>query len=359
MTERQLPAAGRRGTPHSAQLVLRELVLQHPELATARGGPAGWLLVWDAQVAPQIIRSPARFSLDYLFVDADAMPILVVVTRSTDTRVRREAIGRVLDLAANGAPGWSASQLRTALTATHGNAARALAAWRRGATPDLDDFFARVEDNLHRGRLRLVLATDVIPDELRRVVGFLDEQLDHTRLYALELPRPAPTPGEAAVAPRLRRPSIRRTVASAPSSPEELIGAATAETRSVLDRVETLAGELNLITEPAPSALLLKTRSRETLAAIYFAWNTIDIPVQRLRDKGWSDQAERIHHALQTTTTKRLPARNPAVPTVDALAHWALVGEVLATMANLYSAGGEPRLPGAAAHLISLDPLGG
>ncbi|MFT3971151.1 MAG: hypothetical protein QM695_12970 [Micropruina sp.] len=150
MTERQLPAAGRREAPHRAQLVLRELALQHPELATATGGPAGWLLVWDAQIAPQIIRSPARFSLDYLFVDADAVPILVVVTRSTDTRVRREAIGRVLDLAANGAPGWSASQLRTALTATHGNAGRTLAAWRRGTTPDLDDFFARVEDNLHR-----------------------------------------------------------------------------------------------------------------------------------------------------------------------------------------------------------------
>ncbi|MFT3971152.1 MAG: hypothetical protein QM695_12975 [Micropruina sp.] len=116
---------------------------------------------------------------------------------------------------------------------------------------------------------------------------------------------------------------------------------------------------MNLIIEQAPSALLLKTRSRETLAAIYSAWNTIDIPVQRLRDQGWSDQAERIHHALQTTTTKRLPARNPAVPTVDALAHWALIGELLTTMANLYSAGSEPRLPVAAAHVIGLDPLDG
>ncbi len=358
MTERQLPAAERRGTPHNAQLVRRELVRQHPELTTPEDGPAQWLLVWDAQVAPPIIRSPARFSLDYLFVDADAVPTLVVATRSTDTRVRREAIGRVLDLAANGAPGWSASQLRTALTATHGNAGQTLAAWRRNTSPDLDDFFARVEENLQRGRLRLVLATDVIPEEVRRVVRFLDEQLDRTRLYALELPQPATTSGDPAIAPRRRRPSVRRTGPSAGPSPDELIGAVSPETHAVLEHVVALAAELDLITEQAPSALLLKTGSRETLAAIYFAWNTIDVPVQRLRDKGWSDQAERIHHALQTTTTKRLPARNPAVPTVDAIAHWNLIREVLTTMANLYSAGGEPRLPGTA-RLISLDPLGG
>lgn len=362
MSERQLRAAGRRGTPQSARSVVRELARQHPDLVTADGGPSDWLLVWDAQIAPQITRSPARFTLDYLFVDADAVPALVVTARSTDTRVRREAIGRVLDLAANGVQGWSASQLRAALTATKGDAVRAVANWRRGTPLDVDDFLARVDDNLQRGRLRLILATDVIPDEMRRLVGFLDDQLDRTRLYALELSRPALTDGETALPARVQRPSSKRVAHSggasvARRSRDDMLSQATPETHTVLDRIETLAHDLNLIIEHSPSALLLKTGARETLAAVYFPWNTIDIALQRLRDKGWSEQAERIHHALQTTTTKRLPARSPAVPTADALGNWPLVREALSTMANLYAAGSESPLHGAAVRLVSFDPL--
>ncbi|MFT4227490.1 hypothetical protein [Micropruina sp.] len=361
MSERQLRAAGRRGTPQSARSVVRELARQHPDLVTAEGGPSEWLLVWDAQIAPQIIRSPARFTLDYLFVDADGVPALVVAARSTDTRVRREAIGRVLDLAANGVQGWSAAQLREALTATQGDAIRAVAAWQPDTNLDLDDFLARVGDNLQQGRLRLILATDVVPDEMRRLVSFLDDQLDRTRLYALELSRPALTYGETAVPARVQRPSSKRVAHSgAPAtrrSRDDMLSEATPETRTVLDRIETLAHDLNLITEHSPSALLLKTGARETLAAVYFPWNTIDIPLQRLRDKGWSEQAERIHYALQSTTTKRLPARSPAVPTADALNNWPLVREALTTMAGLYAAGSESPLHGAAARLVSFDPL--
>lgn len=357
MSEKQLRAAGRRGAPHGAGSVLRELARQHPGLVAAGDGPPDWLLVWDAQIAPQIIRSPARFTLDHLFVDADAVPALVVAARSTDTRVRREAIGRVLDLAANGVRGWSAAQLRAALAATHGDAVRTFAGWRRDGTPELDDFFARVENNLLQGRLRLVLATDVIPDELRRVICFLDDQLDRTRLYALEVPRQDARLSEAAAVPRSRRPYSRRGTTTTRRSRDELIGEASLETRAVLEHVETLAHDMNLITEHLPSGLLLKTGSRETLAAIYFPWNTIDIPLHRLRAKGWSDQAERIHHALQSTTPKRLPARSPAVPTADALGNWPLIREALTTMANLYAAGSASPLHGAAARLVSLDPL--
>ena len=41
---------------------LEALEAAHPDLVTADGGPSDWLLVWDAQIAPQITRSPARFT---------------------------------------------------------------------------------------------------------------------------------------------------------------------------------------------------------------------------------------------------------------------------------------------------------
>ena len=42
-----------------------------------------------------------RWSLDHLFLDQDANPTLVEVKRSTDTRIRREVVGQVLDYVAN------------------------------------------------------------------------------------------------------------------------------------------------------------------------------------------------------------------------------------------------------------------
>lgn len=53
-----------------------------------------------------------RWSLDHLFLDQDAVPTLVEVKRSDDTRIRREVVGQMLDYAANGVVYWPAERLR-------------------------------------------------------------------------------------------------------------------------------------------------------------------------------------------------------------------------------------------------------
>src|SRR3954451_13322596 len=53
-----------------------------------------------------------RWSLDHLFVDQDAVPTLVEVKRSSDTRIRREVVGQLLEYAANGTRYWPVEQLR-------------------------------------------------------------------------------------------------------------------------------------------------------------------------------------------------------------------------------------------------------
>ncbi|MCO6480232.1 MAG: hypothetical protein J5I94_26570 [Phaeodactylibacter sp.] len=49
--------------------------------------------------------------MDHLFVDQDAIPTLVEVKRSTDTRIRREVVGQILDYAANAALFWPIERL--------------------------------------------------------------------------------------------------------------------------------------------------------------------------------------------------------------------------------------------------------
>jgi hypothetical protein len=52
------------------------------------------------------------------FVDQDAVPTFVEVKRSSDTRLRREVVGQMLDYAANASAHWDAGapaqQLRIA-----------------------------------------------------------------------------------------------------------------------------------------------------------------------------------------------------------------------------------------------------
>ncbi|MEU7911650.1 sigma factor [Microbispora bryophytorum] len=48
-----------------------------------------------------------------------------------------------------------------------------LRAWRRRET-----FFAKVGDNLRAGKIRMVFVADAIPDDLRRIVEFLNEQMN-------------------------------------------------------------------------------------------------------------------------------------------------------------------------------------
>ena len=53
-----------------------------------------------------------RWSIDHLFLEQDAIPTLVEVKRSSDTRIRREVVGQMLDYAANGVRYWADGALR-------------------------------------------------------------------------------------------------------------------------------------------------------------------------------------------------------------------------------------------------------
>lgn len=48
----------------------------------------------------------AIWSIDYLFLDQNGIPTLVEVKRSTDTRIRREVVGQMLDYASSGSLFW-------------------------------------------------------------------------------------------------------------------------------------------------------------------------------------------------------------------------------------------------------------
>jgi hypothetical protein len=178
--------------PYEAEEVLQRLLADYPNLLAGDQDAEPrkrWLLVQrEVGIAGEEAGSD-RWSVDHLFLDADAVPTLVEVKRSSDTRIRREVVGQLLDYAANAAVFWGPDKIRAAFESRYRDpedaAARLEAFLGNGSDPER--FWAAVGVNLKAGNLRLIFVADEVPAELRRIVEFLNEQMKPTEVLALEV----------------------------------------------------------------------------------------------------------------------------------------------------------------------------
>jgi hypothetical protein len=171
---------------YETEAVLQELIAQHPEtLAGDRSG--GSLLLVRREASVYDAQDVASHGVvDHLFLDADGVPVLVEVKRSTDTRIRREVVGQMLDYA-TGAANWSVEQLQDWLTARCVAEGLDYAEVIGDHTSDPEGFWQRVRENLHGRHLRLIFVADAIPGTLRATVEFLNEQLADCEVLAVEV----------------------------------------------------------------------------------------------------------------------------------------------------------------------------
>jgi hypothetical protein len=85
--------------------VLQDLLANHPSLLAGSEMnpevPRRFVLIGqELGVGPE--EGGSRWSVDHLFLDQDAVPTIVEVKRSSNTQIRREVIGQLLEYAANG-----------------------------------------------------------------------------------------------------------------------------------------------------------------------------------------------------------------------------------------------------------------
>lgn len=122
--------------------------------------------------------SSNSYSLDILLVDQAGIPVLVEVKRSSDTRIRREVVGQMLDYASR-ASEWSTDILREYFRSNNTEIAR--------SRYDTGDFWSQVSNNLQSENLRLVFAADCIPDTLKKLIDFLDRNMPGIEVYGAEI----------------------------------------------------------------------------------------------------------------------------------------------------------------------------
>ena len=195
--------------PYVAESDLQRYLADHPELLSAEAAEderRRWLLVRREMGVADREEGRGRWSLDHLFVDQDAIPTFVEVKRSSDTRLRREVVGQMLDYAANASAHWDAGLLRSSFESRFEDIESARDELSRFLEDELEpeEFWDAVAANLTERRLRLVFVADRIPPELRSIVEFLNEQLQLTEVIAVEIKQYVePGGGRVNVVPRI------------------------------------------------------------------------------------------------------------------------------------------------------------
>lgn len=100
----------------------------------------------------------------------------------------------MLDYAANGTVYWSLEQITSAFERRcEREGLDASGVLESFLGPDSEwsegDFWQAVKTNLQAGRVRLVFVADRIPPELRRIIEFLNDQMDPAEIVGVEVPQ--------------------------------------------------------------------------------------------------------------------------------------------------------------------------
>ena len=178
--------------PFSTEDELQALIAEHPELLDGEqirpGDPRRWILITREQGIADTPDGSARWSLDHLIVDQDAVPTLAEVKRGANRELRRTIVGQLLEYAAHAAQTWTADELRRTFEESNDDPDDLLAELLQvDDEPDADGFWENVATNLTARRLRLLFIADEIPDPLEQVVKFLNEQMPNIEVLAVEI----------------------------------------------------------------------------------------------------------------------------------------------------------------------------
>lgn len=183
-------------TPFATEDELQALVAKHPEILDGEqirpGDARRWILVTREKGIAESSGGSARWAVDHLLIDQDAVPTLVELKRSSNSEIRRTIVGQLLEYAAHASETWSAEELREAFESNASEQGRdaqdeLAKLLRTDDDPDMDEFWQNVSTNLVAKRLRLLFVADEIPDPLARVVEFLNAQMPHIEVMAVEI----------------------------------------------------------------------------------------------------------------------------------------------------------------------------
>lgn len=278
--------------PFAEEDLLQALVADHPELLSGEqinpAEPRRWILIRREQGIAKTPGGADHWAVDHLLIDQDAMPTLVEAKRSANSDIRRKIVGQMLDYAAHATRTWDVGDIRRSFEESSEDPEDVLTRLLQvDGEIDADEFWQRVETNLRAARLRLLFVADGIPDELTRVVEFLNEQMPGIEVLAVEIKQFRGVMGQTLV-PRV----IGRTTTPGPSRSsssrfrinlEEFFAQMPSpQIRDAAERLMQVAKENRAGTSPGSTGISIRSNSPAWNQPITVAW-LYPIPEK----KGW------------------------------------------------------------------------
>ncbi|HEY9703865.1 MAG TPA: hypothetical protein V6C58_15555, partial [Allocoleopsis sp.] len=143
---------------YESEDVLQQFLEKYPQLLSSV--LAKKLLFIKSQMSlKSAIQDGDKWTIDFLFVDENAVPILVNVTRNHSTENRRTILGEMLDYAANAIINLPIEKIMTNFQAncqTQGQDHHQILSDFIGADLEQNDFWSMVENNCNLGKICLV-----------------------------------------------------------------------------------------------------------------------------------------------------------------------------------------------------------
>jgi hypothetical protein len=200
-------------SPYPNEADLQKALADAPEVIagfTTTGDEPTRLLLIKKEMALPAADSSGTMRIDHLYADESGVPVLVEVKRSSDLRLRREVVAQMLDYAASAAQEWPAEVIRQALEERAGTDRSVDELLDEHGIPmSADMLVSTIADNLTAGRIRMMFVADEIPESLRRIIEFLNIQMNPAEVLGVEVPQYVGKEGTAYV-PRL----VGRTAAA-------------------------------------------------------------------------------------------------------------------------------------------------
>ncbi len=174
---------------YESEDVLQEFLEKYPQLLSSVLAKK-LLFIKSQMLLKSAIQDGDKWTIDFLFVDEDAVPILVNVTRNNSTENRRKILGEMLDYAANAILNLPVEKIITNYQANCQNQSQdhhQILSDFIGADLEQNDFWSLVEHNCSLGKICLVFLADEISIELEKIVEFMNTQMNPTEVLAVEI----------------------------------------------------------------------------------------------------------------------------------------------------------------------------
>ena len=130
--------------------------------------------------------------LDILFVDKEGILNFVEVKLDSNPQIRREVVGQALEYAGNAIENWEIDDIKEMFKMTctkkGWNPEEKITEF---LTPEINpnDFWDSVETKLRTGNVRIIIASDSIPQSLKNIIQFLRNQMKTAIFLGVDVPQ--------------------------------------------------------------------------------------------------------------------------------------------------------------------------